>query len=169
MRQHSHCKRCRIYPRDEHGEAFRGYIVSKRRYFYGLRVHLVVSGRGEPVEFSLAAASEADIISLLKQLSLDLPEGSIIHADKGYTDMRGSATPSGRGCPSEVCVGRRKEFYGLLLQYTHHMSRRNSEGTCRICGEYGKSSFEHVPPKLTLSSSANCNRTRTRARTRASL
>jgi hypothetical protein len=45
----------------------------------------VVSGRGEPVEFSLAAASEADI-SLFKQLSLDLPEGSIIHADEGYTD-----------------------------------------------------------------------------------
>jgi hypothetical protein len=45
-------------------------------------VHLVLSGGGEPVEFSLAAASEADI-SLLKQLSLDLPEGSIIHAEAG--------------------------------------------------------------------------------------
>ena len=68
------------------GEAFRGYIASKRRYFYGLRVHLVVSGRGEPVEFSLvAAASEADV-KLLKELGLDLPEGSIICADKGYTD-----------------------------------------------------------------------------------
>jgi Transposase DDE domain len=81
-------RRCKLYPPEEHGEAFRafrGYIVSKRRYFYGLRVHLVVSGRGEPVEFSLAAASEADI-SLLKRLSLHLPEGSIIHADKGYTD-----------------------------------------------------------------------------------
>jgi hypothetical protein len=33
-----------------------------------------------------AAASEADI-SLLKEMSLDfLPEGSIICADKGYTD-----------------------------------------------------------------------------------
>jgi hypothetical protein len=53
--------------------------------FYGLRVHLVVSGRGEPVEFSLALASEADI-TLFKWLSLDLPEGSIIHADKGYSD-----------------------------------------------------------------------------------
>lgn len=31
------------------------------------------------------AASEADI-SLFKQLSLHLPEGSIIHADKSYTD-----------------------------------------------------------------------------------
>jgi hypothetical protein len=48
-------------------------------------VHLVVSGRGEPVEFSLAAASEADV-KLLKELGLDLSEGSIIHADKGYTD-----------------------------------------------------------------------------------
>ena len=43
----------------------------------------MVSGRGEPVEFSLA--SEADI-SVFKQLSLDLPKGSIIHADRGYTD-----------------------------------------------------------------------------------
>ena len=64
-------------------------MVSKRRYyFYGLRVHLVTTGAGEPVEFCLAclaAASEADI-SLFKELSLDLPEGSIIHADKGYTD-----------------------------------------------------------------------------------
>jgi hypothetical protein len=79
-------RRCKLYPPEEHGQAFRGYILSKRRYFYGLRVHLVLrSGRGEPVEFSLAAASEADI-SLFKQLSLDLPKGSIIHADKGYTD-----------------------------------------------------------------------------------
>ena len=51
---------------------------------YGLRVHLVASGGGEPVEYSLAAASEADI-SLSKQLSLHLPEGSIIHAEKGCT------------------------------------------------------------------------------------
>ena len=78
-------RRCKLYPPQEHGEAFRGYMVSKRRYFYGLRVHLVTTGAGEPVEFCLAAASEADI-SLLKEMSLDLPEGSIIHADKGYTD-----------------------------------------------------------------------------------
>lgn len=55
-------RRCRLYPLEEHGGAFRGYIYSKRRYFYGLRVHLVVSGTGEPVEFSLAAGSEADVI-----------------------------------------------------------------------------------------------------------
>lgn len=78
-------RRCKLYPLQEHGKTFRGYIASKRRYFYGLRVHLVVSGRGEPVEFSLAAASEADI-AVFKELDLDLDEGSIIHADKAYTD-----------------------------------------------------------------------------------
>ena len=91
-------RRCRIYPPEQeeaaaaHDEeiapkrkSFRGYIASKRRYFYGLRVHLVVTGAGEPVEFALAAGSEADV-TIFKDLELDLPEGSIILADKAYTD-----------------------------------------------------------------------------------
>ena len=78
-------RRCKLYPPREHGKVFRGYVASKRRYFYGLRVHLVTTRAGEPVEFSLAAASEADI-SVFKEMSLELPEGSIICADKGYTD-----------------------------------------------------------------------------------
>ena len=78
-------RRCRLYPPQDYGGAFRGYIPSKRRYFYGLRVHLVTTGAGEPVEFSLAAGSEADV-SVFKDLELDLPEGSTILADKAYTD-----------------------------------------------------------------------------------
>jgi hypothetical protein len=78
-------RRSKLYPLEEHGEAFRGYIASKRRYFYGLRVHLVSTASGEPVEFTLAAASEADI-RLFKELKLELPEGAIICADKGYAD-----------------------------------------------------------------------------------
>ena len=77
--------RCRLYPLEEHGGAFRGYISSKRSYFYGLRVHMVVTGAGEPVEFSIVAGSEADV-RVFKDLELDLPEGSIICADKAYTD-----------------------------------------------------------------------------------
>jgi hypothetical protein len=45
----------------------------------------VVTGAGEPVEFSLAKGSEADI-TVFEELELDLPEGSIICADKAYTD-----------------------------------------------------------------------------------
>jgi DDE family transposase len=95
-------RRCRLYPleieegHDDDGEqeawppkqkkkSFRGYIASKRRYFYGLRVHLVVTRAGEPVEFSLEAGSEADV-TVFKEFDLDLPEGSIICADKAYTD-----------------------------------------------------------------------------------
>lgn len=37
------------------------------------------------MEFALAAGSEADM-TIFKELELDLPEGSIIYADKGYTD-----------------------------------------------------------------------------------
>jgi hypothetical protein len=78
-------RRCKLYPPKQEGESFRGYVPSKRRYFYGLRVHLVVSGSGEPVEFSLAAGSESDI-TVFKRMNLELPEGAIIHADKGYTE-----------------------------------------------------------------------------------
>jgi hypothetical protein len=45
-------RRCRFYPLEGDSTAnaaFRGYIPSQRRYFYGLRVHLVVTGAGEPV------------------------------------------------------------------------------------------------------------------------
>lgn len=86
--------RCRLYPLEEghtHDDgalkrkSFRGYIASKRRYFYGLRVHLVITRAGEPVEFALAAGSEADV-TIFKDLELDLPEGSIICADKAYSD-----------------------------------------------------------------------------------
>ena len=78
-------RRCRLYPPEESAEALRGYIPSKRRYFYGLRVHLVVSGAAEPVEFALEAGSESDV-KVFKNLGLDLPQGSTILADKGYTD-----------------------------------------------------------------------------------
>lgn len=33
--------RSRLYPAKKHGKAFRGYIACKRRFFYGLRVHLI--------------------------------------------------------------------------------------------------------------------------------
>src|SRR3954466_15014703 len=99
MRLNIRIRRSRLYPLEQQQQAaghdegstkrkkksFRGYIASKRRYFYGLRVHLVETGAGEPVEFSLAAGSEADI-AIFKELELDLPEGSIIYADKAYTD-----------------------------------------------------------------------------------
>lgn len=68
-------------------EDFRGYIASKRRYFHGIRVHMIVTASGEPVEFLIAPGSESDL-TLLKQLSFDLPPGSVCYADKIYNGYK---------------------------------------------------------------------------------
>ena len=41
------------------GEVWRGKIASKRRYFYGLKLHLMVTEAGVPVEFFLTPGSLA--------------------------------------------------------------------------------------------------------------
>lgn len=65
------------------GEGYRGYIASKRRYFYGLRVQLVVTENGEPVEFFLTPGADSDTGSL-QWYQFDLPEGSTILGDKAF-------------------------------------------------------------------------------------
>jgi hypothetical protein len=73
--------RSRIYQ----GAAFRGRVASKKRFVYGLRIHLMVAATGKPVEFVLAPASTADITAF-RMLPLDLDEGAEIYADPAYTD-----------------------------------------------------------------------------------
>jgi DDE family transposase len=67
------------------GEAYRGYLASKRRSFFGLRLHLLVTATGQPGEFVLAPGAQA-AITACKTLPLDLPEGSPIYADAASTD-----------------------------------------------------------------------------------
>lgn len=73
--------RAKIYQTED----FRGYTASKRRYFYGLKLHLLVTEAGHPVEFFLTPGATADV-SGLKTFSFDLPEGSTIFGDKAYND-----------------------------------------------------------------------------------
>lgn len=75
--------RCRLLEGEEH----RGYIASKRRYFFGLKVHLVITGCGWPVEFVLTPGSTGDV-QALKMLDLDLVAGSILYGDRAYTDYQ---------------------------------------------------------------------------------
>lgn len=79
-------KRCRLFPLEKHPK-MRGYTASKHTYFYGLKVHLLISSRGEPLEFTLSDGAVADIEGF-KSLPLDLPEGALIHADKAYWDRQ---------------------------------------------------------------------------------
>lgn len=67
------------------GKAYRGYSASKRAYFYGVKVQVVVTSEGLPVEVCFMPGSWADIEGL-RQLPLDLPQGSTLYGDSAYTD-----------------------------------------------------------------------------------
>ena len=66
-------------------ERFRGYIASKKRYFYGLKIHLMITKDGQPVAFFLTHGSWG-AGDALQHDAFDVPEGSIIYADKAYND-----------------------------------------------------------------------------------
>lgn len=72
-------RRCKIY-RDE---AYRGYQASKKRYFYGLKIHLLITKDGQPVEFLLSPGAFSDT-SALDQFDFDLPHDATIIGDKAY-------------------------------------------------------------------------------------
>jgi hypothetical protein len=73
--------RCRLYQ----GEAYRGYIASKKRYFYGLKIHLLVTKDGQPVELFLTPGADSDV-ACLDLFDFDLPDGSEVYADRIYND-----------------------------------------------------------------------------------
>lgn len=75
--------RCRLVKE----EMYRGYCASKRRYFYGFKIHLLITGKGQPVEFVLTPGSTSDT-SALKLLPLELSPGAIIHGDRAYNDYQ---------------------------------------------------------------------------------
>ena len=74
-------RRSKIYS----NEAFRGYQASKKRYFYGLKIHLMVTQDGQPVECFLTPGGFGDV-DALKYYAYELPDGAIIYADKAYNN-----------------------------------------------------------------------------------
>lgn len=75
--------RARIYQEEQ----FRGYIASKKRYYYGLKLHLMANAQGQPVEFFLTPANMADVKGL-EYFSFDLPAGADVYADRGYNNYK---------------------------------------------------------------------------------
>ncbi len=71
--------RARIYQTEQ----YRGYIASKRRYFYGLKIYILVTQTGEPVEFFFSPGGDSDVAHL-DQFDFDLPPGATIYTDKAF-------------------------------------------------------------------------------------
>ena len=74
-------RRCKLYSTED----FRGYQASKKRYFYGVKIHLMVTQEGQPVECFLTPGNFGDV-DALKSYAYALPNESIIYADKAYND-----------------------------------------------------------------------------------
>ncbi|MEH2167272.1 MAG: transposase [Nostoc sp.] len=66
-------------------EDYRGYIASKKRYFYRVRVQLLTTKNGIPVEFVFIPGTASDVRAL-NALPLNLPPGSEVYTDSAYTD-----------------------------------------------------------------------------------
>ena len=67
------------------GEQFRGRAAAHRRYFYGVRVQVVTTEEGIPVELAFLPGAASDVRAL-EVLPLSLPAGSELFMDSGYTD-----------------------------------------------------------------------------------
>jgi len=78
---HTRIPRCKLLT----GKAYHGRCASKRTWFYGFKVQVITTSDGLPVEFYVHAGSEADLTGL-RAMAVDLPAGSVLYTDAGYTD-----------------------------------------------------------------------------------
>ena len=62
-----------------------GKQCSMQRYFYGVKVHVLVSKNGIPVEFGFVPGNESDV-QALKKLPLSVAPESNIYGDAAYKD-----------------------------------------------------------------------------------
>jgi len=130
-------------------EKYRGYQASKKRYFYGLKVHMLVTVDGRPVEFLLTPGSCADVTAF-KTFHLDLPQGAVVYGDKAYTDYeeedlladaagielkpqrRNNAKRRFDGCMEYIINQKRKMvetvFSGIARLFPKHIHAVTSKG-----------------------------------------
>lgn len=69
------------------GKKWRGYTASMRRYFYGVKVQLLISRTGIPIRFCFVPGKQADV-KALKAMIHNLPPESQVYADSAYTHYR---------------------------------------------------------------------------------
>ncbi|MCC9000504.1 MAG: transposase [Candidatus Contendobacter sp.] len=57
------------------GEAWRGDQASKKRYFYGLKIHRLITVQGQPVEFFLTPSTQSDTNALKQSTKVERARG----------------------------------------------------------------------------------------------
>lgn len=130
-------KRCRIYQ----GKDFHGYCASKKEYFFGLKVCLIVTESGKPVEMLLVPGATADIAAL-RSMDLNLPEQSTLLGDSAFLDREFEAALD-QEAGVRLLVPRRKNMKEQLdgcLEYI-----------CRLCRKRVETTFSQLYERLARS------------------
>ena len=111
------------------GEVWRGRIASKRRYFYGLKLHLMVTESGVPVEFFLTPGSFGDVLRL-RCYPFDLPQGTVVYADKAYCNygIEDALAEAGITLKPLRKNNSKRQYQGYEV-YLHHHYRKRIEVT----------------------------------------
>lgn len=120
--------RCRLYPLQRTGGAFRGYQSSKRRWFYGLKVHLITNADGRPVEVSLTPGSYNDTAQL-QTFDLDLPTTSVLFGDKAYNEYLTEDLLAEAGGPTLVPLRKKNSTRAVSasMVYVQQVYRKRIE------------------------------------------
>jgi hypothetical protein len=66
-------------------KTYHGYTASKKLYFFGIKVHMIVDIDGVPIEFMFTPGSVADI-SAFQLFDINLSCQSLILGDRAYTN-----------------------------------------------------------------------------------
>jgi hypothetical protein len=137
-------RRCKIYEDKE----FHGFCASKKDYFLGLKVCLIVTEAGQPIEMLLVPGSTADIAAL-RTMELNLPEGSTLLGDGGFLDLAFEKALSEEAAV-HLIVPRRKNMKQQLhgcLEYVCRICRKRVETTFSQLSERMARSIHAVTPR----------------------
>jgi IS5 family transposase len=80
----SYCQKNRIDKRKCFLQSsYLGFSATKQQYFCGVKVHMVVTNKGRPVEVHMKPGAESDV-SVLWSMELDIPSEALLYADGAY-------------------------------------------------------------------------------------
>ena len=150
--------------RRSQGAAYRGYVPSKRRDFTGLRLHLLGTATGEPVECWLLPGADNNT-GVLQRHQFDLPHGATMVGDTafkhyGIEDDRAAVglnrapvrkKNSKRAVPPWVMYGRQ-----VVRQYVETVGSLLTQRFPKTIQAVTAAGFELKVILFVLASSINC-------------
>lgn len=129
------------------GPDWRGKIASKRRYFYGLKVHLMVTETGKIVEAFFTPGRSSDVLGL-RCYDFDLPQGSVVYADKAYCNYGIEDALATAGISLKpIRKKNAKRQYPPHEVYLQHFHRKRVEVTNSLIKQLFPNSIHAVTPK----------------------